>query len=164
MLRLLCLAYCIIFAGLAVSRNHVRWMHGIARAFGTVRSSDLNALIVVLPWFLASGAMGESKVKQSACTAKYCGEQSFLRDTRTKFAEFEISILIVINLGLRFFFCVFYNIKAERIQNLNSIGLLVSHILIHFNVQISKCSMLIRFWSKKFFKKFCRSFGTSIII
>ena len=72
--RLICLAYCIIFAGLAVSRNLVRGTHGIASAFGTARNSDLNALIIDLPWFLASGARGESRVKQSECTAKYCGE------------------------------------------------------------------------------------------
>ena len=85
MLKLLCLAYCIIFAGLPVFRNLMRWMHGFARAFGTARNSDLHALIVVLPKFLASGARGECRVKQSAGTAKYCGELSFLRDTRTEF-------------------------------------------------------------------------------
>ena len=52
--------------------------------FSNARNSDIHSPID-LPWFFTSGTRGECNLKQSAATAKYCGELSFLRVTRTEF-------------------------------------------------------------------------------
>ena len=67
---------------------------GLRTHFSTARDSDIHAPIV-LPCLFTSGARGECSLKQSAGTAKYCDELSFLRVTRTEFVNFEISLLIV---------------------------------------------------------------------
>ena len=52
--------------------------------FSTARNSDMHATIV-LQWVFTSGARGECSFEQSAGTAKYCGELSFLSITRSEF-------------------------------------------------------------------------------
>ena len=80
------LRYCIIFVGLAVSRNLMRWMHGIARALRHRKKERYPCShSSSLPWFFTSGTKGECSLKQSAGTAKYCDELAFLRVTRTEF-------------------------------------------------------------------------------
>ena len=55
---------------------------GLRAHFSTAKNSDIHAP-VVLQWFFTSGAKGEFSLKQSAGTAKYFDELSFLRVTRT---------------------------------------------------------------------------------
>ena len=78
---LLCVSSTLAWQSPAIVCGECKGLHA---HFSTARNSDMHATLV-LQWFFTSGVREECSFKQSAGTAKYCGELSFLRVTRFEF-------------------------------------------------------------------------------